>query len=247
MLMISSIAALAAMEARTPKEIVAAGRPQKKQVPTLKELCFKLGIKKFGPNFIDAFEWLSNKDVQSNADIRDSATTYYNNCYASSCAEIDGMLQKKYPELLLHAPAAQPIDKIVNELYQKKRFDLLKVINERYYARLKWPAITLLASAGHLTAVKILLATGIDTINDRDLYLRTPLICAARNGHPEVVEYLIENGANLDCIDLCNKYDAIKYAQERIRISCNAAEPVKEKNREVLDLLVRAKQKEKNK
>ncbi len=46
---------------------------------------------------------------------------------------------------------------------------------------LKWPAITSLAAAGYLGAVKILLDAGAD-INARNFYKRTPLICAARNG-----------------------------------------------------------------
>jgi hypothetical protein len=179
---------------------------------SLKHLCFGYGIKMYGKDFIKEFEKNSNKQLKSTMDLTRDADEYY---LRLCCREIDQMLGRPYPESLWKEPPAQPLNKLVMQVYEKKRFELLAIINRKYYAELKWPAITLLASAaGYLGAVKILLDAGAD-INARNFYKRTPLICAARNGHTDVVEYFIQlPETNIDAIDLCN-YDAIRHAAER--------------------------------
>ena len=201
-------------------------------VLSLKQICFAYGIQKYGKSFIQKFEeYANNKKIKVTIDIKEDANRYY---YQPLCFEIDQMLNRPYPAQLFHAPAAQPLNKlveVVEEMHQKKRFELLAIINERYYAKLKWPAITLLAGAGYCNTVKILLDAGAD-INDRDLLLRTPLICAAKTGKADVVQLLIERNADLDCIDAC-KYAAAKHAAEH-------------KHESILDL-IHAKKKEKKK
>lgn len=218
------------MELPIPKKIATMHVPPKTKIASLRDLCLQFGVKKFGKNFIESFTWLSaNKKAVPPKDLIDSTNEYYLSRWKAWHDEIDCILKKKYPRALHHAPPAPQINKLVIELYEKKRFDSLSVVNEEYYASLKWPAITSLAGEGYLAAIKILIAAGAN-VNARNFYARTPLICAAMNGHFEVVEYLIEGGADIDAIDMCN-YNAIKHAAER-------------KHKEVHDLLC-AKKKEK--
>ena len=59
--------------------------------------------------------------------------------------------------------------------------------------------IHLAASLGDIETVKQHLAAGTD-VNTKDKYKKTPLFGAARNGHKEIAELLITNGADVNAI-----------------------------------------------
>lgn len=57
------------------------------------------------------------------------------------------------------------------------------------------------AIAGDLKRVRFMVETYPNSVNEADLYGRTVLIRATRWGHLEIVRYLMQNGADPDCID----------------------------------------------
>ncbi|KAF4693651.1 hypothetical protein FOZ60_010325 [Perkinsus olseni] len=66
----------------------------------------------------------------------------------------------------------------------------------------RWTDLELAASTGNLSEVKTLIARGADprAVNENG---QTALHFAAVNGHPSVVELLVEKGANLKCRGYC--------------------------------------------
>ncbi len=60
------------------------------------------------------------------------------------------------------------------------------------------------ASNGNYEKVKKLVSNNRDLVNERDLNNKTALHFAAFAGHPEIVEYLIENGADVNAKDVYN-------------------------------------------
>ncbi len=195
-------------------------------VPSLKLLSFDSGIKKFGRDFIEEFEKNSTMGFKAYEDLKSDSREYYKLC----CHEIDQMLEQRYPDSLPKSPPAQPLHKLINEIFKKRRFELLAIVNQRYYAQLKWPAITLLASAGYTIALKVLLDEGAD-INARDLLKYTAAGRAAKNGKLETVKLLIQRGADLTCIDVCQK-TAAQHAADGIK---NAKSIGNEKNAQIFE------------
>ena len=53
---------------------------------------------------------------------------------------------------------------------------------------------------GNKNVVKVLLSYGAD-INSRCRRDRTPLIIAANDGDTKLIQFLIDNGANIDLVD----------------------------------------------
>ena len=157
------------------------------------------GVQKFGKNFLAKFTELSVTKKVPLAYVTD-AQIYYQSCRQ----EIDHYSGKHYPKKLFHDPPAQAINKVVEQAYAKNRFDLIRIIQDDYYAPFKWPAITLLATGGYTNSVRIMLNLCPDSINSKDFLLRTPLICAARNDKLEIVRLLIEHDADIDFKDACN-------------------------------------------
>ena len=113
-----------------------------------------------------------------------------------------------------HPLPAQPLDAFINLAYEKKRFDLITVIGERYYTeRSEWPALCLLSAAGYLKSCQRL-CSGYVEINCRDHHRKTPLMEAAQKGKKEVVAFLLtQDDVDLSCKTICEK-DALKLAQE---------------------------------
>lgn len=60
------------------------------------------------------------------------------------------------------------------------------------------------ANNGNFEKVKKLVSNNPDLVNERDLNNKTALHFAAFAGHPEIVEYLIENGADVNAKDIYN-------------------------------------------
>lgn len=181
-------------------------KPLKMQ--SLKRLCLNFGLKRYGPSFMAKFVQHSSRKLQAPQDLIDEARALQKEL----CAEIDYILKRRYPSQLIHEPPAQPINALVQEIVQKRRLELLAMVNARYFACLGWPAITLLAGAGYFGSVKLLLDSGADA-NAKNFLLRTPLICAAKCGRVEIVQILLEAGVDLECKDAC-KYDALRHARE---------------------------------
>lgn len=182
------------------------------RVFSLKEICFAYGIKMYGQDFMNRFVEHSTTKKDAPKDLKEDAIKYYCTCFH----EIDACLGKRYPtsHYFLHEPPAQPINKIIMLAHAKKRFDLVKIVMEYYYANHKWPAITLLAGAGYFDSVKILLECG-DQVNHRDFLLRTPLMCAARNNQLEVIHELLKHNPDTTLIDACN-LNALQHAREKM-------------------------------
>ena len=181
------------------------------RVLTLKEICFATGIKRCGVDFITQMQGVSHRPLKITADLQRDANGYLTSCFY----QIDTLIGKRYPSgvYFVHEPAAQPLNKVVLCAHARKRFDVLKVVMDYYYAKNKWPAITLLAGAGYYESVKILLECN-DLINRRDFLLRTPLMCAARNNHLEIVHLLVERNADISLVDACN-LNAVQHAREK--------------------------------
>ena len=57
------------------------------------------------------------------------------------------------------------------------------------------------AIRGDLDAVQTFISKEPATVNSRDNEGRTPMHCAARNGHLKVIQCLIKNGANINAND----------------------------------------------
>jgi len=171
---------------------------------SLKEQCFVYGIKMYGKDFMKQLVEQSKARALPPHDLIEQAEKFYHACVQ----EIDACIGRKYPSshYFLHEPPAQPINKVMREARAKQRLDFIKILKDSYYANNKWPAITMLAGAGYLTSVGLLLELGED-INKRDLLLRTPLMCAAKNGKVEVTQFLLDHHADIKLIDAC-KCDA---------------------------------------
>lgn len=109
-------------------------------------------------------------------------------------------------------PSAQPLKAFIEKARGKKRYDLIALLGERYYALNQWPALCLLAHSGYLDACRVL-CSGYIEINCRDHTLKTPLMRAAQTGKTDVVKFLINfPHIDLSCQTRCNE-DALKLAQ----------------------------------
>ena len=140
----------------------------------------------------------------------------FNNSYVAQCRyEIEGYANIRYPLYVpKDPPAAAPLSKVITSAHEKKRFDILQIIVEKYYASMDWPVLCLLAGSYYTDACKILLSLDYINANCVDHHLRTPLMNAAMNGKTDNVKLLLERpDVDLTCKNRCGA-DALKLAQE---------------------------------
>lgn len=71
------------------------------------------------------------------------------------------------------------------------------------------------AMNGHLATCEILLRSGISR-DARTKVDKTPLHIAAQEGHTDIVELLLDNGADVDCQDLVSMNNENKYLYSTI-------------------------------
>ena len=134
---------------------------------------------------------------------------------AQCCSEIEDYANMRYPKYVpKDPPAAAPLHKVITSAHEKKRFDILQIIVEKYYAPIQWPALCLLARAGYADACSILLDLSYTDANCVDHMARTPLMNAALYGQEDVVALLLErNDIDLLYKGRCNK-DACQLAKD---------------------------------
>lgn len=156
---------------------------------TLKKCCASFFISTFGCNRIDGALVLCTNDIR--AHVQDHIATIKRFLFA----QVGSCVQEAQLDTL---------NLIIQEAVNQKRLDILKVIMEYLYLREGQPAICLLAAKGHTNSCKDLLENGED-VDRANILGKTPLICAAQNGHNRTVELLLQKNANPNLKTVCNK------------------------------------------
>ena len=98
-----------------------------------------------------------------------------------------------------------PIFKIlyINIFQKTEQTQKIKIQEEKIRFRIQGPIIDKFDAAlcGKLSCIVSTGNVNKDNINDKNELGRTMLYCAARNGHLNVVQWLIEHGADINCLE----------------------------------------------
>ena len=152
---------------------------------------------------LSAMQWLYQKSIPVNADLRDGFTGLHLACQFGAVRCTQWLLEKN-ADPMLRNPLNQNALEISATNTSSEQFQVILDFMESDLdfdlngSNIRGETLLhLAASAGNLQHTMILLMMGA-TLNETDVRAETPLHCAAKQGHTKVVSLLLSCGADLN-------------------------------------------------